>query len=68
MLQYGSGTDLTIQEACAALRNLLIKIKENKKKNVNEETTFHAKKVVYINMYVATEGDLRNVFVVGTDK
>jgi hypothetical protein len=44
LLQCGSGTDLTIQEACAALRNLLIKVKENKKKNVNEETTLHGKK------------------------
>jgi len=34
------GADLTIQEACAALRNLLIK--ENK--YVSEETTLHEKR------------------------
>jgi hypothetical protein len=36
------GADLTIQEACAALRNLLIKVKENK--YVCEETTMHGKR------------------------
>jgi hypothetical protein len=42
-LQCGLGTDLTVREACAALRNLLIRIEGNKKKNVNEEPTLREK-------------------------
>ena len=63
IIQMWLGADLTIQEACAALRNLLIK--ENK--YVSEETTLHEKRQ-YTSMCVATESNLRNMFAVGTDK
>lgn len=61
-----SGANLTLREACAALRNLLIKYKEKKDGHVSDRTTTQiGQETPYV---CGNQNYLRNVFVVGTDR